>query len=87
MENASYQTMSTRIAPGEGILLFTDGVTEAIDRNEQFFGEDRLQQLLARNSEAKAEDLVRTCHRAVEDFAAGMPQADDITVLALRYLG
>ena len=87
LEGAKYETTADRIAPGEGILLFTDGVTEAIDTREEFFTEERLEQFLAVNCTATAEQLVTELHRSVEVFAAGMPQADDITVLALRYLG
>jgi sigma-B regulation protein RsbU (phosphoserine phosphatase) len=87
LESAKYETIADRITPGEGILLFTDGVTEAMDRHEEFFAEERLEQFLAVHSTATAEQLVTDLHREVEAFAAGMPQADDITVLALRYLG
>jgi sigma-B regulation protein RsbU (phosphoserine phosphatase) len=87
LADAKYETINDHISPGEGILLFTDGVTEAIDRNEEFFTEERLEKFLAVNCTATAEQLVSTLHQSVEAFAAGMPQADDITVLALRYLG
>jgi sigma-B regulation protein RsbU (phosphoserine phosphatase) len=87
MEYAQYETVTCQLAPGEGMLVFTDGVTEAIDKAEEFFSEERLVEFLAANSTATAEKLVSDLHRMVEVFAAGMPQADDITVLALRYLG
>ncbi|HLK65282.1 MAG TPA: SpoIIE family protein phosphatase [Bryobacteraceae bacterium] len=87
MENARYETAHCHIKPGEGILLFTDGVTEAINRSDEFFSEERLEQFLATHSNSTAEQLVTSLHSLVESFAAGMPQADDITVLALRYLG
>lgn len=84
---AQYQTGSLRLAPGEGILLYTDGVTEAMDRNEDFLGEERLEKLLLEHCDDPADRLVAAVHSAVAEFAAGMPQADDITVLALRYKG
>jgi sigma-B regulation protein RsbU (phosphoserine phosphatase) len=87
MEFGKYETMTCRLAKGEGIVLFTDGVTEAINRSEEFFSEERLEQFLAVHSTDPAEKLVSNLHALVEVFAAGMPQADDITVLALRYLG
>ncbi len=87
MEDVKYETITCKLAPGEGILLFTDGVTEAINRAEEFFSEERLEQFLAGHSTHAAEQLVSKLHALVEVFAAGMPQADDITVLALRYLG
>ena len=87
MDYPGYETMTCRLAPGEGICVFTDGVTEAINRAEDFFTEERLEQFLAVHSTATAEQMVKNLHASVEAFASGMPQADDITVMALRYLG
>jgi sigma-B regulation protein RsbU (phosphoserine phosphatase) len=64
-----------------------EGLTEAIDQREDFFTEQRLEQFLVAHATTPAAQLVSNLHREVEIFAAGMPQADDITVLALRYLG
>jgi len=86
IENAPYATASCRIAPGEGILLYTDGVTEAMNRAEDFFGEERVEEFFAQRPGADAVRLVSELHAAVQEFAAGMPQSDDITVVALRYL-
>ena len=87
IEASRYETETCRLAPGEGILLYTDGVTEAVNTADDFFGEERLEQYLARNASAGAEQIVGGLHAAVQEFAAGAPQSDDITVLALRYLG
>jgi sigma-B regulation protein RsbU (phosphoserine phosphatase) len=87
IEDANYETALCRIAPGESLVLYTDGVTEAMNRAEEFFGEDRLEQFLAARPGADAGRLVSELHAAVEEFAAGTPQSDDITVVALRYLG
>ena len=87
-EGIEYQTLTDRIAPGESIVLYTDGVTEAVDRNGEFFSEQRLEQFLTANAVmATPERLVVDLHGAVQSFAKGTPQADDITVLSLRYLG
>jgi sigma-B regulation protein RsbU (phosphoserine phosphatase) len=86
-EGFDYQTLTDRVVSGEGILLYTDGVTEAVDRNGEFFSEQRLEQFLAANASETPERLVLSLHAAVHDFAKGTPQADDVTVLALRYTG
>jgi sigma-B regulation protein RsbU (phosphoserine phosphatase) len=86
-EGFEYKTLTDRIAPGESLLLYTDGVTEAMDKNKEFFTEQRLEQLLSANALETPERLVLKVHAAVNDFAKGTPQADDVTVLALRYLG
>jgi sigma-B regulation protein RsbU (phosphoserine phosphatase) len=86
-EGAAYQTLTDQIAPGDHIVLYTDGVTEAIDKNGEFFSEERLEQFLAANASTKTpEQLVVDLHAAVQDFSKGVPQADDVTVLSLRYL-
>jgi sigma-B regulation protein RsbU (phosphoserine phosphatase) len=87
MPAASYRTFSLQLAPGEGLLLYTDGVTEAIGPDEEFFSDERLEQLVADHGGDDPEALVKRVHAAVQEFAAGTPQSDDITVLALRYEG
>ena len=83
----TYKTSTTKFAPGEGILVFTDGVTEAKDPAEDFFEDARLEEYLRAHASEPAEQLVSGLHQKVQEFANGAPQADDITALALRYLG
>jgi len=86
-EGFDYQTVTDRIVPGDSLLLYTDGVTEAVDKNGEFFSEERLERFLAANASLESpERLVLDLHSAVQDFSKGMPQADDVTVLSLRYL-
>jgi sigma-B regulation protein RsbU (phosphoserine phosphatase) len=82
-----YQTCTCRIHGGEGIVLYTDGVTEALDTDERFFEEQRLERFLQEHASEPAKQLVVGLQQAVQAFSQGVPQADDITVLALRYLG
>lgn len=69
------------LAPGDALFCFTDGVTEARNRQGELFGEDRLRQVLKAGRGAAL--LVADVVAAVEAFAAGAEQADDITVLAV----
>jgi sigma-B regulation protein RsbU (phosphoserine phosphatase) len=87
IDGAAYQTASHRLAPGEALLVFTDGVTEAMNPSEEFYSEERLERLLANCGPATAEKAVTTVMASVQEFAAGAPQSDDITVLAMRFLG
>jgi sigma-B regulation protein RsbU (phosphoserine phosphatase) len=87
MDGFVYETYADRLAHNETLLLFTDGVTEARDKEDGFFGEKRLEQLLAEHGAETAEQLVSSIHAAVAEYATGRAQADDITVLALRFLG
>ena len=87
MDGFGYETYTGKIAPGESIVLYTDGVTEARNKDDEFFGDEQLEELLAVHGAEPAEQLVASVHAAVQEFAAGTPQADDITVLALRLVG
>jgi sigma-B regulation protein RsbU (phosphoserine phosphatase) len=68
------------------ILLYTDGVTDAINRREEAFGQDRLIEVVADNRELTAEDLVERIRAAVDSFVGGARQFDDLTLLALKYI-
>ena len=69
---------------GEGILVYTDGVTEACNKQGDFYEESRLEAYLTAHASQPVDELVRGLHAEVERFEAGAPRADDITVLALR---
>jgi sigma-B regulation protein RsbU (phosphoserine phosphatase) len=85
-EALEYRTFTTQLMPGEGILLYTDGVTDAMDKSEEFFGEQRLEKCLAEHASNPVADLVHSLHAAIDDFSQQAPRFDDVTVLALRYL-
>jgi len=87
LESARYQTATYRLAPGGALLLYTDGVTEAANRQDEFLGEEGLEALLRQKGSSSVQQLVLDTHEMVRTFSAGVPQADDITVMALRYLG
>jgi len=73
------------LQPGETFVLFSDGVSEAMNREEDFYGEERLLATLATVSDASPAEIVARVLADVRAFAAGAQQSDDITVLAARY--
>jgi len=83
-QGGRYQTGSVRLAPGETLYLYTDGITEASDPADQLFGKDRLAAALQELSAAPLSGLVRGIVDSVRHFAQGAPQSDDITALAVR---
>ena len=83
-ERHHYTTRAAVVLPGEGILVYTDGVTEARNPGGDFFEESRLETYLAAHASQPAEELVRGLQAEVERFEAGAVHSDDITVLALR---
>ena len=87
MEGVKYRKNELQLAPGDVIYLYTDGVTEATNINDELYGEDRLLALLNANKEASMEELCRLVKEDVFAFAGEAPQFDDITMLALKYCG
>ena len=87
MPGIEYEVHSLQLEPGDTLFLYTDGVTDSIAADESFYGDDRLQRELAAIPEgAKSSEWIETIMHSVFDFAQGHSQADDITVLALRFL-
>ena len=72
-------------ASGDTFVLFSDGVSEAIDTNDGFYGEERLLTVLESTAGATAAQTVARVLSDVRAFAAGAKQSDDITILAARY--
>ncbi|MGH8635271.1 MAG: CHASE2 domain-containing protein [Burkholderiales bacterium] len=88
LENFPYQTAHTRIAPGESLVLVSDGVPEAMDASGELFGRARLDRLLSTMPAGlSAEKRVNVVNDEVRRFAAGAEMADDVTVLVVRWLG
>ena len=87
VDGAQYETGRTQMQPGDAILLYTDGVTEANNSHQDEFSEDRVVDWVRRNSAAPMEQVVNGLIAEVKAFAHDAPQSDDITALSLRYLG
>jgi sigma-B regulation protein RsbU (phosphoserine phosphatase) len=86
MPKAAYEQSETQFGPGDILVLFSDGVTEAPDPEDQEFGEERLAKLVASMRDRPAREIVEEIHKAVAVYTQGAPPADDITVLVARRL-
>jgi sigma-B regulation protein RsbU (phosphoserine phosphatase) len=84
MEGYLYQAGMVALKLGDALLLYTDGVTEAQDSGGVFFSDRRLLEV-AGSVQGESDLLVDTVLKAVEAFAGGASQADDITMLAIKY--
>ena len=82
-EGVDYSEATIRIAREETLILYTDGVTEAMDPNNQEYGEHRLEALLSGFSELAPDVAVTRIEADVISFANGAPQADDLTMMAV----
>ena len=87
VDDFQYPVERHQLTPGDLLLLYTDGVTEAEGPDHSFYTTGRLQLLLRSAPTATARDLVEFVREDVRRFAAGAEQADDITVLAVRWTG
>ena len=81
---ARYTAVDLQLKKGEKIILYTDGVTEAMNCSKQLFGEERLLETLSSN-ESSAEETVHLIRSEVSKFAGSEPQNDDITLLVMEY--
>lgn len=85
LEEATFNADFVRLEPGDTLLLYTDGVTEAQSKDRNFFGDERLVEVLAQLPDSTLGDIQGAILGAVERFAEGAAQSDDITLLMVRY--
>jgi len=81
-----YRESRRRLAPGDLLVVFTDGVSEAQDVDGRLFSEERLAEIVRADGAQPTEAVVDRILAAVDTFESGAERADDITVLALRFL-
>jgi len=86
MPDAPYATETVNLEPGDCLVLFTDGVSEAMNAEEEEFEEKRIEACVQENYALDARGILEALRRAVEEFSEGQPQADDITILVLKML-
>jgi sigma-B regulation protein RsbU (phosphoserine phosphatase) len=87
MEGAEFPVAEERLSPGDKIVLYSDGVTEARNAEGEFFGRKRLRDVVAGHASEPCQAIHEAIQTAVAAFTEGTPQADDITVLVLEYGG
>jgi len=87
VDDFHYSIEQRQLAPGEMVLAYTDGVTEAQDSHHALYSGARLKRLLASAPATGAKTVIDFVRDDVRRFAAGAEQADDITLLAVRWLG
>src|ERR1700736_2446342 len=85
VQEAEYVTAHVKLEPGDTLILFSDGVTEAMDPGEDLYGVPRLREVLTGQSDCALDKLQKSILESVENFAKGAHQADDLTLLIVRY--
>ncbi|MDE7340983.1 MAG: PP2C family protein-serine/threonine phosphatase [Lachnospiraceae bacterium] len=85
MEHMKYQCGSFQLAPGDKIFQYTDGVTEATNREEELYGMARLEDVLEKNTAKSPEALLSAVREDIDTFVGSAQQFDDITMLCVEY--
>lgn len=82
---AEYSCSKVKLEPNDTLVLFSDGVTEAMDPEEAMFGTERLLETLNGSKDIPLADLQKNVLESVENFTRGARQADDVTLLLVRF--
>lgn len=86
LENISLEERELQLESNDTVILYTDGVTEAINGEEEQFGQDRLIETIRRNLYLPVCDLIDRIEEEVATFSQGQPQFDDFTLVGLKAL-
>ncbi len=87
VEGEAYEEDAVQLAPGDTVVVYSDGITEAESRGGELFGEERLLECLARSEGVSAELRMQAVLRCVSEFVAGHEASDDLTLFVVRHLG
>ncbi len=87
MENSPYETRILQMQPGCRLIAYTDGVTEAMNRDDEMFSDERLFDWVRGRGLQSPTAIVTDLLAAVHEYAEGTPQSDDITVLVFEFTG
>ena len=87
MDGIPFREHSFQLNPGDSLFVYTDGVAEATNANNELFGNDRMLDALNVHPDAQPEEVLSNVMKGIDAFVAGAEQFDDITMLCLKYNG
>ena len=87
MDGVKYKEYEIDLEPGDKLFLYTDGIPEATDADNQLFGMDRMLDALNQNPAASPEQVLSNLRSSVDDFVKDAEQFDDLTMLCVEYKG
>ena len=79
-----YREYAVPLAPGDLLVLYTDGITEAVNAGGEEYGTDRLTETVRQNASRTPQEITDAVIAGVTAFAGSEPQADDITIMVIR---
>ena len=87
LEDEKFKSRKIQFQPGDKLFLYTDGVTEAFNKDGEEFGNQRLEELLRKHRRASPKELISETIKEVQTFSEDIPQSDDITLLTIQFNG
>ena len=84
MEDMPYETNELQLKSGDAIFLYTDGITEANYNYNDFYGEERLKNILNKHKNEDLEMIINAVEKDIDDFCENQEQFDDTTMFAIR---
>ncbi len=84
IEDAAYEETQLKLQPGDKVILYTDGIVEAMNEEEEIFGFDRLLEVVKNSQPMTAETLLEEINGKVNEFAGNAAQHDDITIIVIQ---
>ena len=84
MEDIEYKEYEMNLGKGDTLFIYTDGVPEATDSNNELFGNERMLEALNSSPDILPETIVKTVKEKIDEFVGEAPQFDDITLLAIQ---
>ena len=86
-EGAEFEDREFQLNPGDSIFIYTDGVPEAMNKEEEMYGTDRMIEALNKSKDSNAKETIGAVARSMDEFVDGAEQFDDITMLCFKYYG
>ncbi len=87
LEDVDYQVTQLELTPGDKVILYTDGIVEAMNEKEEMFGFERLQDVVQEARSMSADSLLQEILDKVNEFAGAAAQHDDLTVIVINTVG
>ena len=87
MDGVRYRDYEIQLEPGAKLFVYTDGVSEAVNKDLEQFGTERILESLRSSEDGAPREILEAVSRAVNEFAGGAPQFDDLTMMCVEYRG